>query len=181
VTARTFWGRRWAAAAVVAAAVAAWPVFVSDEALTPTGGADLAFTLKDMNGRDVRLDEYRGRPIILNFWATWCGPCRTEIPALVDLVDQYKDQRLTVLGVSVDDSPEDLRRFAAEYRINYPVLVGLGQDKLQETYGAVMALPVTWFIRADGSIHLKHEGAATREWLETQVKALLAPAATRPE
>jgi peroxiredoxin len=180
VTTGTFWLRRWAAAAIVAAAIAVWPACAIDEDLTPSGGADLAFTLKDMNGKDVRLDDFRGRPIILNFWATWCGPCRTEIPALVDLVNQYKEQRLTVLGVSVDDSPEDLRRFAAEYRMNYPVLVGLGQDKLQETYDAVIAVPVTWFIRPDGTVHLKHQGPATREWFETQVKAMLAPAPARP-
>lgn len=159
----------------MAAAVAAWPVLRDDR--PPSEGADLSFTLKDMNGTEVRLDKFRGRPIILNFWATWCGPCRLEIPALVDLVERYKDQRLVVLGVSVDDSPEELRQFAAEYKMNYPVLVGLGQEKLQETYGAVMALPVTWFIRADGTVHLKHDGAATHEWFETQVKAMLAPPA----
>ena len=172
---------RWAAAAVVAATLAVWPACAIDDEPSPTGGADLEFALKDMNGATVRLADYRGKPIILNFWATWCGPCKTEIPALVDLVTEYKDQHLTVLGVSVDDSPEDLREFAAAYEMNYPVLVGLGQDKLQETYDAVMMIPVTWFIRPDGTVHLKHQGPATREWLETQVKAMLAPAATRPE
>ena len=177
---KTGW-TRWAAAAMVAATLAVWPACAIDEDLSPTGAADLGFELKDMNGRQVRLDAYRGKPIILNFWATWCGPCKTEIPAFVDLVTQYKEQNLTVLGVSVDDSPEDLRKFAAEYNINYPILVGLGQDKLQETYDAVMMIPVTWFIRPDGTIHLKHQGPATREWFETQVKALLAPAPAKPE
>ena len=163
------------AAAAVAVAIAAWPACAVDDTAGPAAGlADLEFTLKDMNGRDVRLADFRGRPIILNFWATWCGPCKIEIPAFVDLVNQYKAQNLTVLGVSVDDNPADLRRFAAEYRMNYPVLVGLGQDKLQETYDAVMMIPVTWFIRPDGTIHLKHQGPATRDWFETQVKALIA-------
>jgi hypothetical protein len=71
-----------------------------------------------------------------------------------------------------------LRSFAAEYRMNYPVLVGMGQDRLQETYDAVMMIPVTWFIRPDGTIHMKHQGPATKEWFETQVRALVA--AERP-
>ena len=172
---QAFWWRRWAAAAVVAAAIASWPACAIDDDHAPGGGADLEFTLKDMNGKDVRLAEFRGRPIILNFWATWCGPCKQEIPAFVDLVTKYKDQKLTVLGVSVDDSAEDLRKFAADYKMNYPVLLGLGQDKLQETYDAVVMIPITWFIRSDGTIHLKHQGPATAEWFETQVKALIAP------
>jgi peroxiredoxin len=167
--------RRWAAASVVAVAIAAWPGCALDDTVeSGDRAADLDFTLKDMNGATVRLADFRGRPIILNFWATWCGPCKIEIPAFVDLVNQYKAQNLTVLGVSVDDSPEDLRSFAAEYRMNYPVLVGMGQDKLQETYDAVMMIPVTWFIRPDGTIHMKHQGPATKEWFETQVKALVA-------
>jgi thiol-disulfide isomerase/thioredoxin len=114
---------------------------------------------------------------VLNFWATWCGPCKTEIPAFVELVDEYKEQKFTVLGVSVDDSPEDLRRFAVEYKMNYPVLVGLGQDKLAETYDAVVGIPITWFIRADGTVFLKHLGPATKEWFANQVKSLVASSA----
>lgn len=143
----------------------------------PAGdAANLDFTLKDMNGHDVNLASFRGKPIILNFWATWCGPCKAEIPALVQLAAQYKDQQLTVLGVSVDDSPEDLRRFAAEFKMNYPVLVGLGQDAFQEKYDAVLMIPVTWFIRPDGTVLKKHQGPASRDWFEAQVKAMLAPA-----
>jgi peroxiredoxin len=175
---KAFWWRRWAGAAVVAAAIAAWSGYaVGDESGVP-GGANLNFTLKDMNGTDVRLASLRGRPIILNFWATWCGPCRAEIPVFIDLADQYKAQNLTILGVSVDDSPDELKRFAAEHHMNYPVLVGQGHDKLQETYDAVMYVPITWLIRADGTVFLKHSGPATREWFEAQVKALVAPAVT---
>ena len=169
---------RWAAAAAVAVALAMWPLWASDRE-TP-GRANLDFTLPDMNGANVRLADFRGRPIILNFWATWCGPCRAEIPALVAIADEYQPQRLAVLGVSVDDAPADLRRFAAEYRMNYPVLVGLGQDKMQETYDAAMFVPITWLIRADGTVFLKHQGPATPEWLRTQAKALVA-GASEPE
>ena len=166
-------------AAVAAAAIATWPACATSEVEPPPVGeaANLDFTLKDMNGKEVRLASFRGKPLILNFWATWCGPCKIEIPAFVELVEQYKQQQLTVLGVSVDDAPEDLKKFAADYKMNYPVLVGLGQDALQETYDAVISIPVTWFIRPDGTILRKHQGPATKEWFESQVKALLAPAA----
>src|SRR5262245_27046664 len=104
-------GVRWTLAVVAAAMLAAWPAWLSTKSNQPAAGnqANLDFTLKDMYGKNVRLADFRGRPIILNFWATWCGPCKAEIPALVALADQYKAQGLTVLGVSVDDAPEDLR------------------------------------------------------------------------
>jgi cytochrome c biogenesis protein CcmG/thiol:disulfide interchange protein DsbE len=168
--------RPWVAAAVIAIAIAMWPGWGTRALPGTANAANLDFVLKDMTGKDVRLADYRGRPIVLNFWATWCGPCRLEIPALVELVDKYKDQHLAVLGVSVDDQPSDLQRFAAEYHMNYPVLVGLGQDAFQEAYDAVVAIPVTWFIRADGTIHLQHKGPATKEWFDAQVKALVGAA-----
>jgi peroxiredoxin len=168
------WRWRWAAAVAVAGVLAMWPLWPRDD--TSPVAADLGYTLKDMNGADVRLADFRGRPIVLNFWATWCGPCRTEIPALMAIADQYKAQHLAVLGISVDDAPDDLRRFAAEYQMNYPVLVGLGQDKMQETYDAAMFVPITWLIRADGTVFLKHQGPATPEWFQTQARALVAGA-----
>ena len=174
-------GKRWILAVVAAAAIAVWPAWLSTRTSAPVGNqADLDFTLKDMNGADVRLADFRGRPVILNFWATWCGPCKVEIPALVALAEQYQSHKLTVLGVSVDDTPEDLRQFAAEYKMNYPVLVGQGHDKFQETYDALMVVPVTWFIRADGTIYRKHQGPATREWFEEQVKGMLNATGDRP-
>ncbi len=126
-----------------------------------------------MNGKDVRLADYKGRPLIINFWATYCAPCKHEIPIFVDLVEKYRDQKLAILGVSIDDSADDLRPFAEQFKMNYPVLVGLGQDRLLETYEAVFFIPVTWFVRPDGTVSLKHPGSATKEWFEEQVKALL--------
>jgi peroxiredoxin len=182
-TARGFWRGRWAAAVAVAAVLGLSAVLAHlDEA--PAAGARLAanlgFTLKDMHGAEVRLADFRGRPIVLNFWATWCGPCRAEIPALNAMADRYKAEKLAVFGISVDDQPADLRQFTTQTAMNYPVLVGLGQDKLRETYDAVMYVPITWLIRPDGTIFLKHQGPATREWLETQIKSLVAGAAEPP-
>jgi len=169
-----FWIGRWAAALALAGVLAMWPACAVED--PPPGDlARLDFTLKDMHGKDVKLSDYAGRPLVVNFWATWCGPCKAEIPALVELVDKYRDQKLAVLGISVDDSPEDLRQFATQYKMNYPVLVGLGHDELQETYDAVMMIPITWFIRPDGTVFLKHPGTGTKQWFEDQVKAILPP------
>jgi peroxiredoxin len=175
--------RRGILALAAAAAIATFPSCASSEVESVPAGdpASLDYTLKDMHGNDVNLASFRGRPIILNFWATWCGPCKAEIPALVELADRYKAQQLTVLGVSVDDSPADLRQFAAEYKMNYPVLVGLGHDALQEKYDAVLMIPVTWFIKPDGTVLKKHQGPASKAWLEAQVKAMLGTAGPAPE
>jgi cytochrome c biogenesis protein CcmG/thiol:disulfide interchange protein DsbE len=173
--AHRLWQSRWARAVVVAAAVAAWPACAAySEA--PEGDraiANFSFTLKDMDGNDVRLADYKGRPLIINFWATWCAPCKHEIPAFVELVEKYKDANFTVLGVSVDDAPEDLKPFAREYGINYPLLVGLGQYEMQEAYEAGLIVPTSWFIRRDGTVHLKHTGTQTKDWFEAQVKAIV--------
>jgi thiol-disulfide isomerase/thioredoxin len=103
--------------------------------------ARLDFTLKDMNGVDVSLASFKGKVILLNFWATWCGPCRAEIPDLVELQGRYADD-LVVLGVSVDDTPDKLLPYAAEFKMNYPVLVGNGRDDFQDAYG-----PLSWSTR----------------------------------
>jgi peroxiredoxin len=168
---------RWVRAALVAVALVASPMACSQDQMTkePDTNAEparLDFALKDMAGKDVRLAEFKGRPLVINFWATWCGPCRAEIPGLVELVAKYQREQLTVLGISIDDTPEALQRFAAEHKINYPLLAGLGHDDLLETYDAVGAIPVTWFIRRDGTVYLKKMGTDSREWFEAQVKAL---------
>lgn len=162
------WVARWAVAVGLAAALAVWPAGCAQ----PEGEmAKLDYTLKDMNGNDVRLSDYKGRPMLINFWATWCAPCRHEIPAFVELVEKYRDQKFIVLGISVDDKAEDLRTFAEEFKMNYPVLVGLGHDELQEHYGAY-SLPVSWFIKADGTVDYKHTGTESKAWFEERVKKL---------
>lgn len=175
------WLVRWAIAFGLAATLTVWPLGCApddhSDVPEPPAGAELAKlddTLKDMNGNDVRLADFRGRPMLINFWATWCAPCRHEIPMFVELVDKYKDQKFVVLGISVDDKAEDLRNFAAEFKMNYPVLVGLGHDALQEHYGAY-SLPVSWFVRADGSVDYKHTGTQSKEWFEARVKKLFVP------
>ena len=137
------------------------------------GKAKLNYTLKDMNGVNVRLSDYKGKVILMNFWATWCGPCKTEIPAFVELYDQYKDQGFIVLGVSTDDEPEALRAYAASMKMNYPVLVARDKEEVLDAWGPIYAIPTTFFVGRDGSICGKHMGAATKEEFEKEIKALL--------
>jgi thiol-disulfide isomerase/thioredoxin len=169
------WTSRWLLALLAAAAIAALPLASrrSGPSLPETPGelANLGFTLKDMDGRDVKLADFKGRPMLINFWATWCGPCREEIPALIELADKYKDQQLVVLGISTTDTAEQLKPFVEQYHLNYPVLLGASSDELIEAYGAEM-IPVSWFIRRDGTVQMKKVGSDSKAWFETQVKAL---------
>ena len=134
--------------------------------------APLNYTVKDMNGADVHLASYKGKIILLNFWATWCPPCKVEIPDLIALQEQYKDD-IVVLGFSVDDTAEQLKPFAGEYKMNYPVLVGLGHENIQEAYGPMWGIPVTVIIDRDGRIAKKQSGIRTKEQIEREIKALL--------
>jgi thiol-disulfide isomerase/thioredoxin len=130
------------------------------------------FTLKDMNGADVTLTSFKGKVVLLNFWATWCGPCRQEIPALVELQTQYAAD-LVVLGLSVDDTVDKLLPYADEYKMNYPVLIGNGREDVQDAFGPIWGIPITVFIGRDGKVHKKHNGIATKEQFEQEIKALL--------
>ncbi len=134
--------------------------------------APLGYTLKDMNGADVRLASYKGKIILLNFWATWCHPCKDEIPDLITLQDQYKDD-IVILGFSIDDTPKDLQEYAAKYKMNYPVLVGAGHENIQEAYGPMWAVPVTVIIDRDGKIAKKQLGIRTLEQFDKEIKKLL--------
>jgi thiol-disulfide isomerase/thioredoxin len=137
--------------------------------------APLDFTLKDMNGVDVKLASFKGKPIIVNFWATWCGPCRAEIPSLVELQTQYgaEGKDIVILGISVDDPIEKLKPYAAQTKMNYPVLVGNGRDDVQDAFGPLWGIPVTVFIDREGRIAKKHSGIASKEQFEQEIKALL--------
>ena len=136
--------------------------------------ANLDFTMKDMNGRDVKLSDYKGKVILLDFWATWCGPCKFEIPGFVELQTKYGKHGLQVIGVSVDDTVKQLQPYVAEYKMNYPVLQGLGHDDVQEAYGPMWGIPTSVVISRDGLICAKHTGLpptrASGESLEKRVR-----------
>lgn len=139
----------------------------------PSDIADLGFIVRDMNGVEVKLSDYRGRPLIVNFWFVDCPPCRKEVPAFVELVKKYGDRGFTILGLSVQDSPEAMRAFAEEFKVNYPLFDARGRDDITAAYRATFAYPVSWFVRPDGTVFLKHLGTGTPEWFETQVLAIL--------
>lgn len=134
--------------------------------------ARLDFTLKDLDNNDVTLERYKGKVVLLNFWATWCGPCKAEIPAFVELQEQYKDD-LVVLGFSVDDPADKARAFAEEYKINYPVLLGLGREEVQDAYGPIWGIPTSFLIGRDGRVCKKHMGIAPKSVFDREIKALL--------
>ena len=134
--------------------------------------APLNYTIKDMNDVDVNLSSFKGKVILLNFWATWCGPCKAEIPGFVELQKQYPKD-LVVLGLSVDDTVDKLKPYAAQYKINYPVLVGLGRDDVQEAFGPVWGIPTSFLIGRDGKICKKHMGIAPKAQFEREIKALM--------
>ena len=96
---------------------------------------DLSAVLKDMDGKDVALSSFAGRPIVINLWATWCGPCRLEMPQLVDLYTTHKDRGLVILGISIDDTPEKIRAFGEEFKVPYPLLVGRDHPDLLRALG----------------------------------------------
>ena len=137
------------------------------------GQANLNFTVKDMNGASVKLADYKGKVILVNFWATWCPPCKAEIPGFIELYDQYKDKGLVILGVSGDDDPETLKTFASEWKINYPMIVGRDEQELLDSYGPIYGYPISVIVGRDGSVCGKHVGPATKEEFEREIKALL--------
>jgi cytochrome c biogenesis protein CcmG/thiol:disulfide interchange protein DsbE len=135
--------------------------------------ANLDFTLKDMNGKDVRLADLKGQVVLLNFWATWCGPCRLEIPWFVEFQEKYKDQGFRVVGISIDDPPEALPPFAKRFTINYPLLVGADREDVQKAYGPIFGVPTTFIIDRNGRICIRHIGQVGREQFESEIKSLL--------
>jgi peroxiredoxin len=135
--------------------------------------ANLDFTLKDMNAQDVKLASLKGKVVLLNFWATWCGPCMMEIPSFVRIQDEYKDKGFQAIGVSVDDPPEKLAPFAKQFKINYPLLVGQEREDIQAAYGGVSVLPISFIISRDGKVCRRQIGPASKEQFESWIKALL--------
>ena len=177
---RSRWIAAVAAACALALLVVPWILHAglsgSNSAETVTaekaeGTANLDLTLKDMNGNAVRLADYKGKVIVLNVWATWCGPCQLEIPELVETYAHYKDRGVVVLGVSLDDTAETLRDYAPKKQVNYPML--LMQDDFDEAYGPIFGVPITFFIGRDGTISRKHFGPVSREQVDREIKALL--------
>src|SRR3984893_8070244 len=129
------------------------------------------FKLDGIDGKALSLAGSRGKVILLNFWATWCGPCRAEIPDLIALQQKYKDQ-LQIIGLTVDDEDASLiKQVVAETHINYPVAMSSPEVRVQ--YGGVAALPTSFVLDAQGRVVQKHEGLRNPALYETEIRALL--------
>ena len=130
------------------------------------------FTLESLDGKNMSLSDFRGKAVLLNFWATWCGPCKIEMPWFVDLQKEYGPQGFQIVGVAMDDSSkEDIAKFAKDMGVNYPVL--LGKEAVGDEYGGVPALPESFFIGRDGKIVDKIIGLRGRSEIEDSIKKAL--------
>ena len=138
------------------------------------------FKVKDLQGNDLNLASARGKVVLLNFWATWCGPCRAEIPSLIALQEHYKDQ-LQIIGLVVDqDDEQELRSFVKGEGLNYPVALAPGKTRID--YGGIAALPTLFVINSEGKVVQKHVGLFNPSLYETEVRALLGlPVAVKVE
>ncbi|HEY5176764.1 MAG TPA: redoxin domain-containing protein [Terriglobales bacterium] len=129
------------------------------------------FSLRDLNNQTLELANYRGKVVLLDFWATWCTPCRGEIPHFVEFQNNYREQGLQVIGISMDDDAKPVREFYQEFKMNYPV--ALGNEKVAEAYGGVLGLPITFLIGRDGQVAAKYVGEVEMPVLQQEIETLL--------
>lgn len=130
------------------------------------------FTLPTIYGDSLSLSDYKGKAIILDFWATWCPPCVQEIPDFIELYNKYKDKGLVIIGVSLDrGSVSDVKSFCEDIGIDYPIV--MGNDRVSQKYGGIRGIPTTFIIDRDGMIVNKFVGYRPPEVFEAEVKKLL--------
>ena len=141
----------------------------------PTGAGKPApeFELQALDGKTIKLSDLRGKAVVVNFWATWCQPCRVEMPWFVDLQKQYGPDGLQILGINADEdaSKEELEKFAKNMGVNYPVL--LGKEEVEQAYGGIQFLPVTVYVDRDGNVVDKVFGLKGRAEIEDDIKVAL--------
>jgi cytochrome c biogenesis protein CcmG, thiol:disulfide interchange protein DsbE len=130
------------------------------------------FSVQDINGQPLNLASYHGKVVLLNFWATWCTPCRGEIPNFVDFQNKYGPRGFTNIGISMDDDAKPVAAFYQQFKMNYPV--AMGTEKLAQSYGGVLGLPVSFLIDRNGKIAAKYVGAAQIPVVEQEIQTLLA-------
>lgn len=151
------------------------PVKPTRVATTPGGGTVGApafdFEARDASGKTVRLSDFRGKIVVLDFWATWCPPCRREIPGFVALQAKYASKGVEVVGVSLDQDWKPVVPFVAQFKINYTIV--LGDQALTQQYGGFTGIPTTFVIDREGVIRDRHEGYAPESVFVEAVERLL--------
>ncbi len=130
-----------------------------------------SFSMTSLQNERVDLGALRGRVVLLNFWATWCGPCQVEMPRFVEWQERYKSEGLSVLGVSMDDDSDPVRSFLRKRKLNYPIV--MGDEKLGLAYGGVLGLPITYLIDRQGIIRARYQGETNLDVVEKAVRRLL--------
>jgi peroxiredoxin len=159
-------------AAIVLAALCAW-TSLSATASPIAAAPAPAWKLQDVNGKTISSADFKGKVVVLDFWATWCPPCRAEIPGFVELQKQYGKDGVVVIGASVESSDEivAVRKFAEKFGINYPV--GVADQDSVRAFGGVDAIPTTFIIDREGRIVSRHLGFTEKADLEKEIKPLL--------
>lgn len=143
----------------------------SSEIDTQIGKKAPEWELIDLNGKPVLSDQFKGKVIILNFWATWCPPCRAEMPDFMKLHDAYKNKGVTFLGISLDTGLGPVKRYVRTEKVNYPIL--MGNSKLVADYGNFSAIPQTFVIDAEGRINRQFMGLVKYDKLEKVIQSLI--------
>ncbi|MCC6632487.1 MAG: TlpA family protein disulfide reductase [Gammaproteobacteria bacterium] len=138
------------------------------------GEAAPDFTRNDLASRQLTLSEHRGKLVLLNFWATWCPPCREEMPLFSRWQRELKGKGLQVIGVSMDDDATSVKDFIAKYPVSYPVV--MGDVKLAQSFGGVLGLPLSYLIDAQGRVVARYQGEADLAKMEAKIKEVLAQA-----
>ena len=170
--ARTFALRRFALALLlVAACLAAGGTRSAHAATSLVHKRAPEFVRTDLDHKRLDLNAYRGKVVLLNFWATWCAPCQVEMPSFVDWQNKYGSRGLQVIGISMDDDPALVRSLVGKLRLNYPV--AMGDVKLGDLYGGVLGLPVTYLIDRHGVIQAEFQGEVDMGIIERQLQLLL--------
>jgi len=156
---------------VVAAALCLASVLPSASQSEPRQKAP-NFSLRTSDGRTVELKKLNGKAVVVNFWATWCGPCRAEIPGMIEVYEKYKSKGLEIVGISLDQGGWDqVKPYVQKVRISYPIVIGDGD--LADAYGGIEAIPTTFFIDRSGNIIEKHLGYMSKAQFEGMIKKLL--------
>jgi len=140
---------------------------------TPTADAAPAWTLNDLDGKPVSLADFKGKVVVLDIWATWCPPCRAEIPHFIEIQNEYKDKGVTVVGMSVDSTgPADVAKFVKDNGMNYPIV--MADEKTATAYGADQGIPFTIVIDKNGNVVSRHLGLTDKSVFEDDIKKTLA-------